>query len=236
MNTNLAYVETMDSVKESVVEMAEVIKEHEDGKIAKFVKRSIDIIISLIGIICLIPLTILVVTVNFFSREKGPIFFVQKRIGKDGKLFRMYKYRTMVQNADRVLREYIEQDEEFKREYQLYKKVKHDPRITKAGKFLRKTSLDEFPQFINILKGDMSLVGPRPYLPREKTDMKDYYYYIITMKPGLTGPWQTSGRSEVTFDDRLKMDLEYYKKSSLKNDARYFFKTFAKILKKEGAI
>ena len=234
-NDNLAYLDT-ETINDNIQEMTEIIKKSENSKISKFIKRMIDIIVSLVGIVCLIPLTIIVFLLNIFTKEKSNIFYTQERIGKNGKLFKMYKYRTMVEDADKVLKDYIEKDEEFKKEYMLYKKVKNDPRITKVGKFLRKTSLDEFPQFINILKGEMSLVGPRPYLMREKTDMGDYYYYIITLKPGLTGPWQTSGRNNLTFMDRLELDLEYYKNNSLKNDIKYFIKTFEKLIKKEGAV
>ena len=237
-NDNLAYINTeaINEIDEDIQKMANIIKENEKSFFLKFIKRTIDIVVGLIGVICLIPLTMIVFFINIINKENGSIFFVQKRIGKDGKLFKMYKFRTMVKDADKVLREYIKKDKEFAREYRLYKKVKDDPRVTKVGKFLRKTSLDEFPQFINILKGEMTLVGPRPYLMREKTDMGDYYYYIITLKPGLTGPWQTSGRNNLTFVDRLEIDLEYYKNNSLKNDFKYFFKTFTKIIKKEGAV
>lgn len=192
-NDNLAYIdtETVEQIDENIQEMADIIEKNENGVFYRFVKRTIDIVVSLIGIVCLVPLTFIVFLLNIINKETGSIFYVQERIGKDGKLFKMYKYRTMIKDADKVLNDYIEQDEDFKREYMLYKKVKNDPRITKVGKFLRRTSLDEFPQFINVLKGEMSLVGPRPYLMREKVDMGDYYYYIITLKPGLTGPWQT---------------------------------------------
>ena len=117
-----------------------------------------------------------------------------------------------------------------------YKKLKCDPRITKVGKVLRATSLDEFPQFINVLKGDMSLVGPRPYLPREQKEMGEYYIGIIKVKPGITGPWQIKGRSKITFEDRLKMDFEYANKSSLLRDAKILVKTFTKVIDKDGAI
>ncbi len=235
-NNNLAYIE-MDEIDEEINESEKnIIKYNQSSNIYKFIKRTIDIIVAIIGVVCLVPITLIVFILNLINNEKGSIFYVQKRIGKDGKLFKMYKFRTMVENADKVLKDCLSKDEELKKEYRLYKKLKNDPRITKVGKFLRKTSLDEFPQFINILKGEMTLVGPRPYLPREKTDMGDYYYYIITLKPGLTGPWQTAGRNNLKFKDRLEIDLEYYKNNSLKNDIKYFFKTFSKIIKKEGAV
>ena len=114
--------------------------------------------------------------------------------------------------------------------------MKNDPRVTKIGNFIRKTSLDEFPQFINVLKGDMSLVGPRPYLEREKEDMTYFYKYIISCKPGVTGLWQISGRSEVTFDERMHMDMDYFRRNSLKTDMKILRKTVEKLVKREGAI
>lgn len=205
--------------------------------IEKSIKRIVDIIGGLIGVITLIPLTIIIyIARKVLHEDDGPIFYDQLRIGKNGKVFKMYKYRSMVIGADEILKEYLEKNEEARREYKEYKKLKNDPRITRVGKFLRKTSLDEFPQFINVLKGDMSLVGPRPYLPREKEDMGEYYTYIIKTKPGITGFWQISGRSDVTFDDRLKMDYDYNKNTSLKNDLKILVKTVLNVMKKEGAI
>lgn len=205
-------------------------------KIEKIIKRFIDIIGSLFGIIMLIPLTIGIYMANLIVKDNGPVFYCQNRIGKDGKLFKMYKFRSMVVGAEKKLEEYLEQNEEAKKEYAEYKKLKNDPRITRVGRFIRKTSIDEFPQFINVLKGEMSLVGPRPYLPGEKEDMNGFYKYITSCKPGLTGFWQISGRSEVTFTDRLDMDMKYYSKHSLKDDIKILNKTVMKIVKKEGAI
>ena len=139
-------------------------------------------------------------------------------------------------NADETLKKYLEENEEARKEYKKYKKLKKDPRITKVGCFLRKTSLDEFPQFINVLKGDMSLVGPRPYLPREKEDMGEYYSSIIKVKPGITGLWQIRGRSKTTFSDRLKLDLDYANKNSILMDIKILLKTFLNVCRKDGAI
>ena len=130
----------------------------------------------------------------------------------------------------------MRENEKAKKEYQEYKKLKEDPRLTKVGKFLRKTSIDEFPQFINVLKGDMSLVGPRPYLRREKKEMGRYYNYIIKCKPGITGYWQVNGRSNVNFQGRLRMDLEYINNSNLKTDCKLLKDTILKTIEKEGAI
>ena len=202
----------------------------------RFIKRTVDIIASIIGIILLIPITIFVYISNLVTRNRGPIFFIQERIGKDGKIFKMYKFRTMVVNAEEILNRYIEEETEIGKEYIKNKKIHNDPRITKVGNFLRKTSLDEFPQFINVLKGNMSLVGPRPYLIREIKDMSDYYYYIIKERPGVTGPWQVSGRSNISFEDRLELDYKYAMNKSLKNDFIILIKTISAVFKKEGAI
>lgn len=213
-----------------------IIKSQKEKIAFKFVKRIIDIVAAIVGIILLIPITVLVFVLNICTGEGGSIFYNHKRIGKDGKTFTMYKFRTMCKNADKILEKRLAEDEEFKKKYNKYKKLKDDERITKCGKFLRKTSLDEFPQFINVLKGDMSLVGPRPYLPREKEDMGDDYSYIIKVKPGITGPWQVSGRSKLKFEDRVKLDKEYSKNMSIKKDLQIVLKTITKVLKKDGAI
>lgn len=206
-------------------------------KIENIVKRVVDICGGLIGTIALIPLTIIIYIARIVLHENdGPIFYDQLRIGKNGKVFKMYKYRSMVIGADEKLFKYLEENEEARLEYKKYKKLKNDPRITKVGKFIRKTSLDEFPQFINVLIGDMSLVGPRPYLPREKEDMGEYYDYIIKTRPGITGYWQIAGRSDVTFTDRLKMDCNYIDNKNLKTDIKLLGKTVLNVIKKEGAI
>ena len=204
--------------------------------IEKILKRLIDILGGIVGTVVLILLTIGIAIANLICKDNGPIFYSQYRIGKNGKLFKMYKYRSMVVGADEKLKNYLDENEEARKEYKKYKKLKHDPRVTKVGEFIRKTSLDEFPQFINVLKGDMSLVGPRPYLEREKEDMNGYYKYITTCKPGLTGLWQISGRSDVDFATRIDLDMQYYYNHSLKGDVKILFKTAMKLVKREGAL
>ena len=197
----------------------------------RFIKRIIDIIGGLVGIVLLIPITIVLYLISIFSKEnKGPIFYEQLRVGKNGKEFRIYKFRSMVMHADEKLWEYLNSNPEAKEEYKKYKKLREDPRITKTGKFLRKTSLDEFPQFINVLKGDMSLVGPRPYLYREKEDLGERYNDIIKVKPGLTGYWQVNGRSDVDFEERTRMDIEYIKNRNLWLDFKILIETFLAVL------
>ena len=202
----------------------------------RIIKRFVDILGGICGLILLIPLTIGIYIANLIAGDKGPIFYTQERYGKNGKIFKMYKYRSMVVGADEKLNKLLEEDEEARKEYTEFKKLKNDPRITKVGEFIRKTSLDEFPQFINVLKGEMSLVGPRPYLPREKEDINGYFNYIMSVKPGITGFWQTNGRSNTTFVDRLDMDMKYYYKHSLKLDMKILKQTVSDVIKKEGAI
>ena len=139
-------------------------------------------------------------------------------------------------NADAKLEEYLKENEEARKQYQKYKKLENDPRITRVGKILRKGSIDEFLQFINVLKGDMSLVGPRPYLIREREDIGDAFDIITSVKPGITGYWQTSGRSDVTFEERVEMEKYYAEHKSLWLDTKIFFKTFIVIFKRDGAV
>ncbi len=231
-------VNSNDDVLAQEIELeTPTIKENrnKDRILYKFIKRIVDIIGGLVGIILLIPITIVLYVITLSSKEnKGPLFFEQLRIGKNGKEFRLYKYRSMVMHADEKLWEYLNNNPEAKEEYKKYKKLKEDPRITRLGKFLRKTSLDEFPQFINVLKGDMSLVGPRPYLYREKEDMGEKYDAIIKAKPGLTGYWQVNGRSDVDFDERINMDIEYIKDRNLWFDFKILVKTILKVFGKRG--
>lgn len=195
-----------------------------------------DFLGGLCGVVLLIPITLVVILFRIKNKEKGPIFYTQDRIGKNGKVFKLYKFRTMVVGADDMLKEYLDTHPEEAIEYKKFKKLKNDPRVTKTGDFLRRTSLVEWPQFINILIGNMNLVGPRPYLLREKEDMGDYYDIIIKVKPALTGPWQIAGRSNVTFNDRMEIDKKYISNLGLKNDLLIVFKTVEKVFKSDGAI
>jgi len=193
-------------------------------------KRIGDILVSLIGLILLIPTTLLVKIAYMCTGDFHKVFFVQDRIGKDGKIFKFYKFRSMVPNADEVLFKKLEEDKKLREEYSINKKLKNDPRITKVGKMIRNFSIDEMPQFINIFLGDMSLIGNRPYLPREKKDMGKYYDDIVKTKPGLTGYWQVSGRSSVSFKKRLELESYYSNNNGFKMDTRIFFKTFKVVL------
>lgn len=235
IQSNLSVLDTNITKTEIQIEKnRNIMKQQNSIEIAT--KRGMDIVAGIIGTILLFPITLFVAICNFVKGDKGPIFFSQERIGKDGQIFKMYKYRTMVVGAEEILKKHIEEKTEIGREYIENKKIKNDPRITKMGNFLRRTSLDEFPQFINVLKGNMSLVGPRPYLPGEKDDMGEGYKVIIQLKPGLTGPWQVSGRSNLKFEDRIELDKKYYKENSISSDIKMILKTIKATINKNGAI
>ena len=205
--------------------------------IEKDIKRLFDIFVGLIGTLLLIPITIgIYIAKKILKEDNGPIFYDQLRIGKNGKYFKLYKYRSMIVGADEILKEYLEKNEEARIEFEENQKLKNDPRITKLGKFLRKTSLDEFPQFINILKGDMSLVGPRPIVDREVKLFGDKMKTVHSVRPGLTGYWAANGRSDTTYDQRVKMEAYYAENFSLLLDIKIILKTIKSVIKKEGAI
>lgn len=200
----------------------------------RFIKRFIDLSIILILIPFLIPIVIIICSlIKIFSR--GPVIFTQQRLGKGGKPFKIYKFRTMYVDAEERLNNLLDKDELLRREWIKNRKLKHDPRIFKFGKFLRKTSLDEIPQFINVLKGEMSLVGPRPYLPHELDEYKKESEIILSVLPGITGLWQTNGRSNTTFRTRVKIDCLYIKKWSIWLDFKILVKTLKVLINCEGA-
>lgn len=191
------------------------------GIIYLFFKRAMDIVGSAIGLILLSPLFILVALAIKVEDPKGKVFFAQKRCGKNNKPFQMYKFRSMVSNAEELLEELMEQNEMDGPVF----KIKEDPRITRVGKFIRKTSIDELPQLFNILTGDMSIVGPRPAIPHEVAKYNDYQKQRLLVKPGLTCIWQVSGRNSIGFDEWIDMDLEYIEKRNLWMDIKLIFKT-----------
>lgn len=199
-------------------------------------KRFVDICGGIVGTLILIPLTLVVWMINIFSGDKGPLFYSQERIGKNGKHFKMYKFRSMVVGADEKLKELLQNDPEARREYMKYRKLKHDPRITKAGNFLRKTSLDEFPQFINVIKGEMSLVGPRAVVDGEIEKFGKNKEIVLSVKPGVTGYWAANGRSDTTYEERVEMETFYAKNSSCILDIKILFKTVFSVIKGEGAV
>lgn len=200
-----------------------------------FIKRLFDIFVSLIGLLFLLPVMSIVKIGYLLTGDFHSILFTQKRIGKNGKEFKFYKFRSMVPNADEVLFKLLSEDKELAYEYKKNKKLKNDPRITRMGKILRKSSLDELPQLINVLLGDMSMIGNRPYLPREKEDMGYFYNDIVKTKPGLTGYWQVSGRSDTSFERRLELETYYSNHCSLGLDIKIFYYTFSVVFFGKGA-
>ncbi len=204
-------------------------------KLYLMVKRLFDIFCGLIGLVLLIPISIIIKLISVLNGDFESIFFVQNRIGLNGKEFRFYKFRSMVKDADKVLADLLKNDKEIAKEYKKYKKIKNDPRITKVGKLLRRTSIDELPQMLNVLIGNMSLVGNRPYLPREKEDMGDKFDEIVKTKPGLTGYWQVSGKEDTTFERRLEMEAYYSNNVSLLLDVKILFGTVKAVIVGHGA-
>ena len=198
----------------------------------KIVKRTIDVALSTIAMIALMPL-FLIISLAIKLESKGPVFFKHTRVGKDGKTIQIYKFRSMVDNAEDLIKKFTpEQMKEYKENY----KLKNDPRITKVGKFLRRTSLDELPQLINIMKGDLSIIGPRPVVADE---LKKYGVNIekfLSVTPGLTGYWAANGRSCTSYEQRMQMELFYIDNISLKMDAKVFFETIGAVIKRKGAI
>lgn len=243
---NLAVKEEFDDIivneaiiNEKPVNNIRIINKEKTNKkiLYRAIKRMIDIIGAIVGIIFLIPTTIAVCLARKISKEdKGPLFYEQLRYGKNGKVFRLYKFRSMCIGADEKLKEYLANNEEARREFKKTHKLQNDPRITSIGNFLRKTSLDELPQMINILKGDMSFVGPRPVVEKEVEEYGENKEKFLSVKPGLTGYWQVNGRSNTTYEERMEMELYYVDNCSLWLDIKIFFKTFIAVFKKEGAV
>lgn len=196
------------------------------------IKRLFDVILSLTGLILLLPI-FAIIAISIKLESKGPTIFKHTRIGKDGKIIKIYKFRTMVDHAEDMIQDFTpEQQKEFKENY----KLTNDPRITKVGKILRKTSLDELPQIINILKGDLSIIGPRPVIEEELKKYEENIGKFLSVTPGLTGYWAANGRSSTTYEQRMQMELYYIDNMSFKMDIKVFFKTILSVLKKEGAV
>lgn len=200
-----------------------------------FIKRCFDIVCGLIGVVCLVPLIVIVKIVNICNKDFDSIFYFQKRIGKDGKEFKLYKFRSMVVNADEILEQTLKIDKKRAEEWKKYQKFENDPRITKIGNILRKTSLDEVPQFINILKGDMSMIGPRPLVPGELDSHNGNHEIYESVRPGITGWWACNGRSATTYEERLDLEYYYVKNKSFWLDIKCVFKTISAVICKKGA-
>ena len=206
-----------------------------DGKRMAYmtVKRVCDFFFGVIGCILLLPIMTIVKISNMLSGDMDPIFYYQTRVGQYGKTFKLYKFRSMVPNADKVLKELL-QKEEYRKQWEANQKFDNDPRITKIGKALRKTSLDEFPQFINLVKGDMSLIGPRPLVVGELSSHNGLTLYN-KVKPGITGWWACNGRSNINYRERLELEYYYVKHCSLYLDVLCIIRTIVAIIRREGA-
>jgi exopolysaccharide biosynthesis polyprenyl glycosylphosphotransferase len=194
-------------------------------------KRILDVIMAVFGVIVLLPVYVLVAIAIKLDDPKGKVFFQQTRVGKNGKTFKMYKFRSMVVNADVKLNDILHLNEIDGAMF----KMKDDPRITKIGRFIRKTSLDELPQLINVMKGEMSMVGPRPPLPREVETYSTYDRQRLQVVPGCTGLWQVSGRNSIDFKAMVELDLKYIKQRSIWFDIKLIFRTISVLIRTKDA-
>ena len=198
-------------------------------KFYRLIKSFFDLLFSLLFIITFLPL-FLVISFLIKLSSRGPIFFIQKRIGKNNIPFKCIKFRTMHPEAKDILENLLLKDAQLKKEFEETHKIKNDPRITTIGKFLRKTSLDELPQFINVLRGEMSIIGPRPVVKEEKDKYGKNFKRVFSIKPGITGLWQVSGRNNLTYKRRVMLDLNYVEDYNLLMDLRILIRTFGVIL------
>ena len=212
---------------ENVLESEEVILYNESNSYLIF-KKIMNFIISFIALVTLSPI-LLIISLIIKIDSEGPVIYKHYRLGKNGKVIGVYKFRTMVKNADEVFRNFTKEQKE---EYEKFFKLENDPRITRVGDFLRKTSLDKLPQILNILKGEMSIIGPRPVVLDEIKkfgNLKDNYLNVL---PGLTGWWACNGRSNTTYEKRIDLEMYYIDNQSLKLDIEYFFKTILDVFKR----
>ena len=198
------------------------------------IKRFMDFSIVIIGGLIILPF-LLIVTLLIKLTSRGPVLYKHKRLGKNGKYFYAYKFRSMVIDADEQLKKLLESNPIIKKEWEINHKIQNDPRITKFGNFIRRTSIDEFPQLINILKGEMSLVGPRPIVDAEVEKYGEDYERIFSIRPGLTGLWQVSGRSDTNYNERVTYDSYYLQSWSVWLDLWIIFKTFGVVIAGKGA-
>jgi len=201
---------------------------------AKRLKRMIDLIICILGMVFFLPVTLLFTWIIKLD-SPGPALYTQARLGKDGHIINIYKFRTMQQDSEQKLKELLKNNEDLRNEYHKYHKLTNDPRVTRVGRFLRRTSLDELPQLWNVFKGEMSLVGPRAYLPEESPQIGESINLILRVLPGMTGWWQVMGRHEVTFKERLRLDKYYISNFSLWMDFYILLKTIWIVISGKGA-
>jgi exopolysaccharide production protein ExoY len=201
---------------------------------ARALKRGIDILGATFFLLVFLPLFIFV-AIGVRLSSPGPVFYVQARAGRSGRVFRFYKFRSMRLNSDEVLNSYLDSDPTARQRWAQYQKIDNDPRITSFGLFVRKTSLDELPQFWNVLKGDMSLVGPRPCMPEQREFYGQFWDVYCAVRPGITGLWQVSGRNKLTYRQRVALDCKYVQGWSLWRDLLILCRTVCVVLKTDGA-
>ena len=206
-------------------------KKKKGRKVYNLVKRIFDIVMALFALLILLPVFI-IIAILIKSDDGGPIFYKHKRVGKNGKSIYVYKFRSMAVNADEIFSHFTE--EQIK-EFEKYYKLENDPRITRIGDFLRKNSLDELPQFLNILKGDMSFVGPRPVVSKELNKFGDNQDLLLSIKPGLTGWWACSGRSDTSYEQRVDLEIYYVNNYCAKLDFLCLVKTIRAVIEGKGA-
>ena len=228
----------MQETKEIVVENQKSVEKITLQKIHfvlySFLKRILDIVLSLIALVFIIPICLIIKAITLHYEDYDSIFYTQERIGKNDKKFKIIKFRSMVVNADEELAKMLEK-EEHKNKWDEDQKIDNDPRITKVGKVLRRTSLDELPQFINVLKGDMSIIGPRPLVPGELRKHHGNHEIYESVKPGITGWWGCHGRSCTTYKARLELEYYYVEHFGLITDIKCFFLTIFSVICKKGA-
>jgi len=197
-----------------------------------FIKRLMDIVISILGLVAFLPVFILTAFAIIMEKPSGPVFFSQTRVGQSGRPFKMYKFRSMVPDAEKMVDALMDQNELSGPVF----KIKNDPRVTAVGRLIRKASIDELPQIINVLKGDMSIVGPRPPLPREVDEYSEFHKQRLCIKPGITCYWQICGRDKISdFDERVDLDIRYIKEMSVLTDIKIILKTIPALLEKDDA-
>ncbi len=214
-----------------------VLQDIKHDSLRQFKKRIFDILFSIVALVLLSPIMIFIVIAIKIKSPNAPVIFTQQRLGLNGRFFRVYKFRTMVPNAEYILEELLDKNPDIKEEYLKYRKLKFDPRVIPTiGNFLRKYSLDELPQFFNVFLGEMSVVGPRPYIPNEfYRHSKKYVDVITSVKPGITGFWQVQERNNATFDKRVEMDIEYIQNQSFWLDLKIILQTVVVMVFKKGA-
>ena len=232
IGTPMAGIETQTLFSEEILMLT--MKNNLARRWNRVIKRIFDLVCTILGSILLSPL-LLGLTLLVAVTNRGHVIFAHQRVGRNGRLFPCYKFQTMIPNAQEALKKYLAENPEARKEWEANFKLEHDPRVTKLGAFLRKTSLDELPQLWNVIKGDMSLVGPRPIVTKEIERYGDYFREYSMVLPGITGMWQASGRSDVTYEERVAMDTWYVRNWSIWVDLMYLFKTITVVFSRKGA-